>query len=157
VVDPEPSCGPVGAGALEELVDTGLPGRTVPPRADGDPEVVPVEDVAVDPSALAQRVRQPRRRLLAMAVPRGEVVVARRHDHLDVLGDELEVLEQDDDLGLGRYRRRDVEVIAGEHHDVERGRRAHDPVELRQGVVQVADQQDAGQLRAGSGVSVSMP
>ena len=69
--------------------------------------------------------------------------------------DQREVLLHHHDLGAEIHHRSDVQRIAGEDHKVELRRRADQPVELRQRVVQVGHDQAAHRESVGESVKMS--
>ena len=70
-----------------------------------------------------------------------EIVVAGADQQRRPLADAAEVFLHDDRLRRAADRGRGIEMVAGQHHDVDLRRRRHHPVELAQIVVQVGDQQ----------------
>ena len=99
-----------------------------PPRGPAGPShhgqmvtsVSPIEQrVAVGRHAGGARLGQPQRRLLAVRVGAGEVVVARAHRDAAGRLQQRQVAQDHDGLRVERHRRADVEVVAGQHHEVE--------------------------------------
>ena len=74
-----------------------------------------------------------------MRVRAGEIVVTRTGSNQRAVANEREVPLNDDGLRVERNRGADVEMIAGQHHQIERRRSVHNPVELGQRVVEVGD------------------
>src|SRR5207302_6512980 len=88
-------------------------------------------------------MQDPARDLLAFSVALVEVVIAGAEDDLGPSGEQREVLLHDHDLGAKIHHRADVQRIAGKDYQIELRRRADQPVELRQRVMQVGDDQAA--------------
>ena len=130
VVDPHPARGPAGGVGSQLLLHVRHAERAVPPRTDGDQGVAEQtanrRRSAPRPSAPPRARAQPAR----PGVRAGEVVVARAHGHVAGRVQQREILQDDDGLRVERNRRADVEVIAGQHHEIERRRAPDDPVEL---------------------------
>ncbi len=143
VVDPHPSprasCGIGGELRLDQCA----PGGTVPPGADGDQRVVDEDRAPVRGDAFPARFREPERGTFVVVVGPGEIVVPRADcDHRRLL-DEREVAQHHHDLRVERHARADVEVVAGQHHQVEVGGGLDDPIELPQRVVKVGHEEYA--------------
>jgi hypothetical protein len=80
-------------------------------------------------------------------VDASEIMIARTHGERDGRLQQRQVVQDDNDLGVERDTRADVELIAGHHHEVERRRVVDDPVELPQCVVEIRDEKNAHDAR----------
>ena len=154
VVHPHPRGRPPGTVASELVADGRLAQVAVPPRAHGDQRVADLQRTAIDDDAVTAEGGDPRCALLTVGVGRRQVVVARAHHHRRAGPHELHVAGDHDALRVERHCRRDVEVVARHHHEVELVGVSHDPVELGQVVVEVGDEQEA---HGGAPRTVSTP
>ena len=114
--------------------------RPVPPRADRDERVTDEHGVAVGQYAATPSLLEPQSGAFAIGVLTVEIVVAGADDEAPGGVQQVEVLQHHHGLGVEGDSRGDVQLIAGHHHEVEVGRTSDDPIELRQGVVEVGDQ-----------------
>ena len=122
--------------------------RPVPPWADRDQGVADHQRVAVgdDPDDLASASHS------AAASPLASRPLRSWLPDDTMTGtsplEQFEVPQHHHDLRVALHARTDVEVVAGEHDQVELRRGVHQPVELPQRIVQVRDDEDAHGQRA---------
>ncbi len=142
VIDPEPVFGTIGAGRLELRADLGHGLRTVPPGAEGEIGVVDADGFPIGRNAKALERRQPAGLALAIGAEHIQIVIARADQEPGLLPDTPQIGEDDDDLRAGIDAGGNIEQVPRDDHEVVVGGDLHHPVELRQRIMQVCDQED---------------
>ena len=138
---PDPARGtpPGVAGEMPGHLHT--PEAAIVPGADGEERVADEARIAVGRHVPGARAGDPAGDELALAVPAVEVVVARGDHQGRPAADAPHVALHDEGLGRAGDGGGDIEMVAGDHHEVDMPGRLDHPVELPKVIVQVGDEQ----------------
>ena len=117
--------------------------RAVPPRTDRKERVADGQAVAVAGNSDFTDLVDPSRNLLAFGIAFVEIVVSRAKNDLGDPGQKRQIFLHHHDLGAKIDRRSDIERVTGEDHEVELRRCTQQPVELRQRVMQIGNDEAA--------------
>jgi hypothetical protein len=137
VIDPDPPGRSIDRGGPQLGVDAGPGERAVPPRADGEPDVLQRDRFPVDVQLLPSVAAQPGADLFAVLAWAVQVVVTRSYEDRRQVRQPRQVGVHDDDLGLDRDLAGGVEEVSGQHDGVVVRTDRTQPVQRLQAIVDV--------------------
>ncbi|BAM89395.1 FAD linked oxidase domain-containing protein [Bradyrhizobium oligotrophicum S58] len=149
-MQPDPACSLSRCSGFELAFDGRLDQRTVPPWADRHQRVVDQKVVAIGGNAELTERSDPGRDLLAIRAAILQIVIARADQHARLGREQRQVLLDHDDLRADVDDRSEIERVPGEYDRVEMAGGCDQPVELRQRVVKIGNDETAHEAPDGA-------